>query len=72
MHTVKYSWLSQVSLSVPGLPLLDEGESYSCIFEDVHSPAVVSGDRVSCRSPNPASLPRVPLGQGEQLVHLVP
>ncbi|TWW62606.1 Plexin-B1 Semaphorin receptor SEP [Takifugu flavidus] len=52
-----------VSLTVPGLPLLDEGESYSCIFEDVHSPAVVSRDRVSCQSPNPGSLPVVPLGQ---------
>uniref|UniRef100_A0A674PM98 Plexin-B1 n=1 Tax=Takifugu rubripes TaxID=31033 RepID=A0A674PM98_TAKRU len=52
-----------VSLAVPGLPLLDEGESYSCIFEDVHSPAVVSRDRVSCQSPNPGSLPVVPLGQ---------
>lgn len=59
---------SQVSLTVPGLPLLDKGELYSCVFEDVHSPAVVSRDRVSCQSPNPGSLPVVPLGQGEQLL----
>lgn len=59
---------SQVSLTVPGLPLLDKGESYSCVFKDVHSPAVVSRGRVSCQSPNPGSLPVVPLGQGEQLL----
>lgn len=59
---------SQVFLTVPGLPLLDEAESYSCVFEDIPSHAVVSGGRVSCQSPSPGSLPMVPLGQGEQLL----
>lgn len=53
---------------MPGLPLLDEAESYSCFFEDIASNAVISGGRVSCRSPSPGSLPMVPLGQGEQLL----
>lgn len=53
---------------MPGLPLLDEAESYSCVFEDIYSQAVVSGGRVSCQSPSPGSLPMVPLGQGEQLL----
>lgn len=66
LETVFFSF--QVSLTVPGLPLLDESESYTCIFEDIPSHAVVSGSRVSCQSPSPGSLPMVPLGQGEQLL----
>lgn len=58
----------QVFLTVPGLPLLDEAESYTCVFRDIASHAVVSGSRVSCQSPSPGSLPMVPLGQGEQLL----
>lgn len=53
---------------MPGLPLLDEAESYTCVFRDIASHAVVSGSRVSCQSPSPGSLPMVPLGQGEQLL----
>lgn len=52
-----------VFLTVPGLPLLDEAESYTCVFKDIASHAVVSGSRVSCQSPSPSSLPMVPLGQ---------
>ncbi|XP_068170531.1 plexin-B1 [Antennarius striatus] len=53
----------RVSLSIPGLPALDEGETYSCYFLDSHSPAVIAGGGVSCHSPDPARLPMVPPGQ---------
>uniref|UniRef100_H3CH74 Plexin B1 n=1 Tax=Tetraodon nigroviridis TaxID=99883 RepID=H3CH74_TETNG len=58
-----------VSLAVPGLPLLDEPESYSCMFESP-SHAVVSGGRVLCQSPSPGSLPMVPLGQDSITISL--
>lgn len=67
METV-FFFSFQVFLTVPGLPLLDEAESYTCVFRDIASHAVVSGSRVSCQSPSPGSLPMVPLGQGEQLL----
>lgn len=55
----------QVSLSVPGLPVLEKGEAYSCFFQDSHSPAVVTEDGVSCHSPDTSRVPMVPPGQGE-------
>lgn len=62
-------WSSpQVSLSVPGLPVLGKGESYSCFFQDSHSPAVVTESGVSCHSPHSSRVPAVPPGQGECIV----
>lgn len=55
----------QVSLSVPGLPVLEKGEAYSCFFQDSHSPAVVTEGGVSCHSPDSSRVPTVPPGQGE-------
>ncbi|XP_041803784.1 plexin-B1 [Chelmon rostratus] len=52
-----------VSLSVPGLPLLEKDESYSCYFQDSHSPAVVTESGVTCHSPDTSRVPTVPPGQ---------
>nr|XP_046237942.1 plexin-B1 isoform X2 [Scatophagus argus] len=52
-----------VSLSVPGLPVLEKGESYSCFFQDSRSPAVVTGSGVTCHSPDTSRVPMVPPGQ---------
>uniref|UniRef100_A0A672YLX3 Plexin-B1 n=1 Tax=Sphaeramia orbicularis TaxID=375764 RepID=A0A672YLX3_9TELE len=52
-----------VSLSVPGLPVLEPGESYSCFFQDSHSPATVSEGGVTCTSPDPGRVPMVPPGR---------
>uniref|UniRef100_A0A3Q3WDB9 Plexin-B1 n=1 Tax=Mola mola TaxID=94237 RepID=A0A3Q3WDB9_MOLML len=52
-----------VSLSVPGIPVLESGESYSCFFQDSHSPAVMGNGGVSCHTPEPSRLPTVPPGQ---------
>lgn len=54
---------STVSLFVPGLPVLEKGEFYSCFFQDSHSPAVVSSMGVTCNSPDPSQVPVVPHGQ---------
>uniref|UniRef100_A0AAQ5ZP43 Sema domain-containing protein n=1 Tax=Amphiprion ocellaris TaxID=80972 RepID=A0AAQ5ZP43_AMPOC len=52
-----------VSLSIPGLPVLEKGESYSCVFEDSHSPATVTETGVTCHSPDTSRVPMVPPGQ---------
>uniref|UniRef100_A0A671TN80 Plexin-B1 n=1 Tax=Sparus aurata TaxID=8175 RepID=A0A671TN80_SPAAU len=41
-----------VSLSIPGLPVLEKDESYSCFFEDSHSLAIVTESGVTCHSPD--------------------
>uniref|UniRef100_A0AAQ4PQJ5 Plexin-B1 n=1 Tax=Gasterosteus aculeatus aculeatus TaxID=481459 RepID=A0AAQ4PQJ5_GASAC len=53
----------KVSLSLPGLPVLEHGESYSCFFHDSHSPAVVTQSGVTCHSPDSSRVPAVPPGQ---------
>ncbi|XP_051930951.1 plexin-B1 isoform X2 [Hippocampus zosterae] len=52
-----------VSLSVPGLPVLEKAESYSCFFQEIHIPATVTGSVVTCRSPHTSQVPMVPAGQ---------
>ncbi len=58
----------QVFLSVPGLPLLEKDESYSCFFQDTHSPASVTESGVTCHSPDTSRVPVVPPGQGEHVL----
>uniref|UniRef100_A0AAY4E0S8 Plexin-B1 n=1 Tax=Denticeps clupeoides TaxID=299321 RepID=A0AAY4E0S8_9TELE len=41
-----------VSLSIPGLPGLEPGESYSCFFEENSSPATVTEAGITCTSPD--------------------
>ncbi|XP_032405974.1 plexin-B1-like isoform X1 [Xiphophorus hellerii] len=52
-----------VTLSVPGLPVLEQGESYSCLFQDSRSPAAVTEAGVTCQSPDSSRIPMVPPGQ---------
>ncbi|KAM6927913.1 plexin-B1 [Xenentodon cancila] len=52
-----------VSLTIPGLPVLEKGESYFCFFQDRPSPASVTETGVSCYSPDPGRTPTVPLRQ---------
>ncbi|XP_037622215.1 plexin-B1 [Sebastes umbrosus] len=59
-----------VSLSVPGLPVLEKDESYSCFFQDSHSPAVVTDTGVTCHSPDAGRVPRVPPGQDSVTITL--
>uniref|UniRef100_A0AAR2KFR6 Plexin-B1 n=1 Tax=Pygocentrus nattereri TaxID=42514 RepID=A0AAR2KFR6_PYGNA len=48
-----------ISLSIPGLPRLQDGESYSCFFKDSPSPATVTETGVTCPSPDPQRVPTV-------------
>lgn len=51
-----------ISLFVPGLPVLEKEESYTCFFQNSESPATVSSKGVTCRSPHPSRVPAVPPG----------
>ncbi|CAG5984630.1 unnamed protein product [Menidia menidia] len=55
--------IKMVSMSIPGLPLLEKGESYSCFFQDTHSPANVTQSGVTCYSPDVRRIPMVPSGK---------
>uniref|UniRef100_A0A667XCA5 Plexin-B1 n=1 Tax=Myripristis murdjan TaxID=586833 RepID=A0A667XCA5_9TELE len=52
-----------ISLSALGLPVLEEGESYSCFFDDSQSPATITKTGVTCHSPDTQEVPPVPPGQ---------
>uniref|UniRef100_A0A8C1T305 Plexin-B1 n=1 Tax=Cyprinus carpio TaxID=7962 RepID=A0A8C1T305_CYPCA len=55
--------MRNISLSIPGLPSLERGEHYSCVFQDTSSLAVVTESGVTCSSPHIYTLPSVPPGQ---------
>ncbi|XP_076012592.1 plexin-B1 isoform X2 [Genypterus blacodes] len=59
-----------ISLSVPGLPVLEKAESYSCFFQDSQSPATVSQSGVTCQAPDASRVPAVPPGQDFVVVTL--
>uniref|UniRef100_A0A673NL27 Plexin-B1 n=1 Tax=Sinocyclocheilus rhinocerous TaxID=307959 RepID=A0A673NL27_9TELE len=59
-----------LSLSIPGLPSLERGEHYSCVFQDRSSLAVVTESGVTCSSPHVYTLPSVPPGQGENIIYI--
>ncbi|KAL1020764.1 hypothetical protein UPYG_G00004370 [Umbra pygmaea] len=60
---------TDIAVLVKGLPSLVEGESYSCFYQDVESPATVTDTGVTCSTPDASRLPAI--GQGEDSV-LVP
>uniref|UniRef100_A0A8C2SCM3 Sema domain-containing protein n=1 Tax=Capra hircus TaxID=9925 RepID=A0A8C2SCM3_CAPHI len=52
----------EVFLSVPDLPPLWPGESYSCHFGESQSPALLTNSGVMCPSPDPSEAPELPRG----------
>uniref|UniRef100_A0A8C4LSN1 Plexin B1 n=1 Tax=Equus asinus asinus TaxID=83772 RepID=A0A8C4LSN1_EQUAS len=52
----------EVFLSVPDLPPLWPGESYSCHFGEHQSPALLTSSGVMCPSPDPSEAPALPRG----------
>ncbi|XP_026768647.3 plexin-B1 isoform X1 [Pangasianodon hypophthalmus] len=52
-----------ITLSIPGLPRLEDGKSYSCFFQDIPSPATITESGVTCPSPDPHRVPSVSPGQ---------
>lgn len=54
----------QVFLTVPDLPPLWPGESYSCHFGEYQSPALPTASGVRCLSPDQSGAPVLPRGAG--------
>uniref|UniRef100_A0AAY4BPC8 Sema domain-containing protein n=1 Tax=Denticeps clupeoides TaxID=299321 RepID=A0AAY4BPC8_9TELE len=52
--------------SVPGLPRLSEGESYTCVFHQLETPAVTQDTTVTCTTPDKSKAP--PIGPGDDSV----
>ncbi|XP_064155431.1 plexin-B1 isoform X2 [Anguilla rostrata] len=55
-----------VFLSVPGLPRMENGGAYTCVFGEHESPAIVMDTRVTCSSPDTVNIP--PIHPGEDHV----
>ncbi|XP_055985797.1 plexin-B1 isoform X2 [Sorex fumeus] len=60
----------EVFLSVPDLPPLWPGESYSCHFGELQSAALLTGSGVTCPSPEPSDLPALPRGADHVVVNV--
>ncbi|XP_077185730.1 plexin-B3 isoform X3 [Paroedura picta] len=61
---------TQVSMLVPDLPVLAEGETYHCAFGSQDSPAELEGSWVRCFSPVPEQVPPTPEGKDHLTVAL--
>ncbi|XP_077180940.1 plexin-B1 [Paroedura picta] len=60
-----------ISLTLSDLPLLRDGESYSCFFEEYESPAVLVGSGITCPSPHPSQTPSLKAGTDHITIQLV-
>ncbi|XP_067854632.1 plexin-B1-like isoform X1 [Heptranchias perlo] len=60
----------QVFVNVADLPILAEDESYTCLFEDYSSPAVITESGVVCWSPKAQKLPPTKPGTDHVTVRL--
>ncbi|XP_060691428.1 plexin-B1 isoform X2 [Hemiscyllium ocellatum] len=60
----------QVFVNVADLPVLAEGESYTCLFDDYSSPAVITERGVVCWTPNVQQLPPTKPGTDHVTVRL--
>nr|XP_056714347.1 plexin-B3 [Euleptes europaea] len=61
---------TEVSMLVPGLPALAEGENYHCAFGSQDSPARLNGSWVHCFSPVPQQVPPTEEGKDHVTVAL--
>ncbi|KAI5612368.1 plexin-B1 isoform X2, partial [Silurus asotus] len=59
-----------VALDIPGLPILSEGDKYSCFFDETQSAVTVQETIVTCLTPSASMLPPVPQGQDSVSVTL--
>ncbi|XP_077411305.1 plexin-B3 isoform X1 [Vanacampus margaritifer] len=60
---------TQVTLMLPQLPVLAATESLSCVFHHLSpQPALITGTRLRCQSPDPALLPPLPTGTDHVVV----
>nr|XP_001920983.4 plexin-B1 isoform X2 [Danio rerio] len=60
----------RITVDVPGLPSLSEGDRYSCFFEDAETAALVQGTTVTCDTPEAHRLQPLPQGNDSVSVML--
>ncbi|KAH0630347.1 hypothetical protein JD844_013288 [Phrynosoma platyrhinos] len=60
-----------IFLTLSDLPALQDGESYSCFFEDYESPAVLMGSGIMCPSPDPSHAPILKTGTDHITIQLL-
>lgn len=63
--------MSQITISVKGLPSLGKGEAYSCFFQDTQTRATLTTTGVVCPTPDANSLPPIDYGDGTYVVMIV-
>lgn len=56
--------MSQITMSVEGLPSLRKGETYNCFFQDTQTQATLTTSGVICPTPDANSLPPIDHGDG--------
>lgn len=61
--------MSQITMSVEGLPCLGKGEAYSCFFQDTQTRATLTTLGVICPTPDANSLPPIDHGDGMYNLH---
>ncbi|CAG6021077.1 unnamed protein product, partial [Menidia menidia] len=65
LYNISRGVKTDIALSVEGLPGLQQGEAYSCFFQDTESPALLTTSGVICSTPDASSLPPIRHGDGE-------
>ncbi|CAN9515862.1 unnamed protein product [Ophioblennius macclurei] len=66
LYNISRGEKTDISVSVEGLPSLNEGEAYSCFFQDSETPALLTTNGVICSTPDASNLP--PIGHGDEFV----
>ncbi|KAM9343212.1 plexin-B1 [Pholidichthys leucotaenia] len=66
LYNVSHGEKTDIVVSVVGLPSLQEGESYSCFFQDTETPALLTTAGVICSTPDASNLP--PISHGDDFV----
>ncbi|KAM9752886.1 plexin-B1-like isoform 2-T2 [Menidia menidia] len=66
LYNISRGVKTDIALSVEGLPGLQQGEAYSCFFQDTESPALLTTSGVICSTPDASSLP--PIRHGDEFV----
>uniref|UniRef100_A0A665T6W7 Plexin b1a n=1 Tax=Echeneis naucrates TaxID=173247 RepID=A0A665T6W7_ECHNA len=66
LYNISRGEITDITVSVEGLPSLSEGELYSCFFEDTETPALLTNMGVTCSTPDASYLP--PIGHGDEFV----
>ncbi|KAI4873769.1 hypothetical protein NFI96_010626 [Prochilodus magdalenae] len=69
-HNISIGEQKSVTLEVPGLPSLPDGEAYFCFFQETQSAAAVNATTVTCSTPPAHRVPPVPHGQDSVTVTL--